>query len=52
VSHQQDVVNLIDADDPKDKDDSRALPAALAEISEHRFQLCGIHTQLNWPHPD
>ena len=45
---QQDLVEVVDADDPKDKEVTEALPATqpeIPEINEHRFRLRGIRTQ-------
>jgi hypothetical protein len=44
---QQDLVKVVDADDLKDKEASKALPATqpeIPEINEHRFRLRGIRT--------
>jgi hypothetical protein len=44
--HQQDLVEVVDADDPEDKEATEALPAAQPKIpDEHRFRLRGIRTQ-------
>jgi hypothetical protein len=42
---QQDLVEVIDADDPKDKEATKALPATQPEIDNHHFRLRGIRTQ-------
>jgi hypothetical protein len=44
--YQQDLVEVVDADDLEDKEATEALPAAQLKIPhEHRFRLRGIHTQ-------
>jgi hypothetical protein len=45
---QQDLVEVVDADGPKDKEATEALPPTqpeIPEIDEHRFRLRGIRTQ-------
>ena len=44
---QQDLVEVVDADDPKDKESTVALPATQPEIPEieRHFRLRGIRTQ-------
>jgi len=45
---QQDLVEVIDVDDPKGKEATEALPATqseIPEIDEHCFRLRGIRTQ-------
>jgi hypothetical protein len=44
VGDQQDLVEVVDADDPEDKEATKALPAAqlkIPESDEHRFRLRG-----------
>jgi hypothetical protein len=43
--NQQDLVEVVDADDPKNKKATEALPATQPEIDEYRFRLRGIRTQ-------
>lgn len=43
---QQNLVELVDTDDPEDKEAAEALPAVQPNISdEHRFRRRGIRTQ-------
>jgi hypothetical protein len=43
---QQDLVELVDTDDPEDKEAPEALPAVQPNISDgHRFRRRGIRTQ-------
>jgi hypothetical protein len=46
VGNQQDLVEVVNADDPEDKEATEALPAVQPKIpDEHRFRLRGIRTQ-------
>lgn len=45
VGDQQDLVEVVDADDPENKGATKALLATQLEIDEHRFRLRGIRTQ-------
>jgi hypothetical protein len=48
VGDQQDLVEVVNADDPKDKEATEALPAAqpkIPKIDEHRFQLRGVRAR-------
>ena len=48
VGNQQDLVEVVDADDPKDKEATEALPAAqlkIPKIDKHRFRLRGVQAR-------
>lgn len=48
VGDQQDLVEVVDANDPEDKEATEALPAAqpkIFEINEHCFQLRGVRAR-------
>jgi hypothetical protein len=48
VGDQQDLVEVIDTDDPEDKETTEALPAAqpkIPEIDSHRFRLRGVRAR-------
>lgn len=45
LGDQQDLVEVVDALDPEDKEPAEALPAAQLEIDNHRFRLRGIRAR-------
>lgn len=48
VGNQQDQVEVVYADDPEDKEATKALPAAqpkIPEIDGHRFRLRGVRAR-------
>jgi hypothetical protein len=48
VGNQQDLVKVVDGDDPEDKEATEALPAAqpkIPEIDEHCFRLRGVRAR-------
>jgi hypothetical protein len=46
MGNQQDLVEVVNADDPEDKEATEALPAAQPKIpDEHRFRLRRLRTR-------
>jgi hypothetical protein len=45
MGDQQDLVEVVDADDPEDMETTEALPATQPEIHKHRFRLRGIRAR-------
>jgi hypothetical protein len=48
VGDQQDLVKVVDADDPEDKKATKALSAAqlkIPVIDQHRFRLCEVRAR-------